>query len=86
MSSSVLALLGEDAVLRGIVSCRVNIEHGVQMEGYGDDMVVERSVATIQKSCNPARGDTLAHPDGTFKLDSIVNDNGHTVRFVVLPV
>lgn len=70
--------------MRGNVPCRVNIEHGVQVQGYEEDATFERSVATILKSLAPKKGDTLTHPDGSFVLDGMVTDNGYTVRYTVV--
>ena len=86
MSRTVLAVLGEDATLRGTEPCRVNIEHGVQVTG-GDGMtVLEKSVATIAASLNPKVGDMLTHPDGTYRLDVEAGNNGHSKRFILLPM
>lgn len=87
-----LALLGEGSLLRGTVSCQVDIEHGVQLEGFDFSVSQERyvtmprSVATIESIHNPRVGDALVHPDGNFKLDVLVEDTGDTKRFVVVKV
>jgi hypothetical protein len=86
MTQGVLAAMGEGSFLRGSVPCRVNIEHGVQVIGTDDNVVVERSVATIAREHDPKVGDTLLHPDGNFKLDALYSDNGVSRRFVLLKV
>jgi len=63
----------------------VNIEHGVQFTGVGDEGVFERSVATIGNTMNPQVGDVLTHPDGTFKLDGKLGNNGYSSRYIVIP-
>ena len=78
-----LALLGEGAVLRGTEPCQVNIEHGVQLAGFEHDMVVLKSVATIEKTYNPRVGDTLTHPDGNYVLDAILIDTQAAIRFIL---
>lgn len=78
--------MGEGSFLRGSVSCRVNIEHGVQVIGSDDNVVVERSVATISSALLPKVGDTLTHPDGAYRLDTVFSDNGVSKRFIVLKV
>jgi hypothetical protein len=84
-----LALLGEGSFLRGDVSCQVNIEHGVQLEGFDFNptqeryLTVERDVATIDASHDPKVGDTLSHPDGEFVLDVLLQDAGPVKRFVL---
>ena len=86
MRQGVLAVMGEDSFLRGSVPCRVNIEHGVQVIGSDDNVVVERSIATIDGSLEPKVNDALSHPDGTYKLDAIYQDNGINPRFILIKV
>lgn len=86
MGQGVLAVMGEDSFLRGSVPCRVNIEHGVQVIGSDDNVVVERSVATIPAAVVPKVNDALAHPDGNYKLDAIYQDNAVNPRFVLIKV
>lgn len=82
-TKSALALLGEGAFLRTGEPCKVNIEHGVQLAGTDDNMVVDKDVATIDSEMNPKVGDTLSHPDGEFVLDALLEDKGSFKRFVV---
>ncbi len=84
MAKSVLTVTGEDSFLRGSVPCRVNIEHGVQVIGSDETVVVERSVATIDAVHLPKVNDTLTHPDGSYKLDAIYQDNGVSPRFILI--
>lgn len=84
MAQGVLAVMGEDSLLRGTAPCLANIEHGVQVIGIDETTVVERSVATIGIEHNPKVGDTLVHPDGSYKLDAVFNDNGANRRFIVI--
>jgi hypothetical protein len=86
MTNSVFTHLGEDAVLRGNVPCRVNIQHGVQVIGHDDNVVVEKTVATIGSEHDPKVGDTLSHPDGNYKLDAPFRNNGFSRRFIVLKI
>lgn len=82
-AADALSLLGEGATLRGTVPCQVNIEHGVQLTGFEDDMVVAKSIATIAKTYAPKVGDTLTHPDGAFVLDAVLVDTQATTRFIL---
>lgn len=82
-TKSALSLLGESSFLRGTVSCKVNIEHGVQLTGTDDMIVVSRSVATIDSDLTPKVGDALTHPDGNYVLDVLMEDKGAFQRFVV---
>jgi hypothetical protein len=84
MSKGVLAMLGEDSLLRGEPCGKVNIEHGVQVVGTDNDVVIERSVATIDNDFAPKVKDTLTHPDGTYRLDAIYQNNGANPRFILL--
>lgn len=85
-TKSALSLLGESAFLRGDVPCQVNVEHGVQLAGYEEGVVVERDVAQIDADVLPEVGDTLTHPDGTYTLDRLLEDKGAFKRFVLLKV
>lgn len=76
--------MGEGSFLRATVPCRVNIEHGVQVIGSDDNVVVERSVATLDAALAPKVGDALRHPDGTYTLDAVFADNGVSKRFILL--
>lgn len=86
MNATVLALLGEESMLRGVEPCRVNIEHGIQVTGPDGMTVMEKSIATVATDLNPKVGDALTHPDGTFRLDVETANNGHSKRFILLPV
>lgn len=84
MTQNLLTVFGQEAFLRLIEPCRVNIEHGVQMVGPDDMTVVHKSVATIAQTMNPKVGDLLTHPEGVFRLDAEMASNGHSKRFVLL--
>lgn len=86
MAEGVLAVMGEDSLLRGAIPCKVNIEHGVQVVEDDGISVVDKIVATVPGDLNPKVGDTLTHPDGNFKLDVIFNDPGVNPRFIVIRV
>ena len=85
MTQDILAIFGEDALLRGSLPCRVNIEHGVQVTEPDGMTVLERSVATIAASLSPKVGDALTHPSGTYRLDVETGNNGYSKRFILLP-
>ena len=83
-TAAALDILGGDSLLRGTVACKVNIEHGVQLAGLDENMVVDRDVATIDKQYNPRVGDSLAHTDGNYTLDVKIEDKEAYARFVLL--
>lgn len=95
MSQSLLSHFGQEALLRGEVvdpPRRVAIKHGVQMAGYGSDqamyrgdLITEKDLAYVPKSYAPASGDTLQHPDGDYRLDVRIKDDGITETWVLLP-
>ena len=85
-TAAALDILGGDSVLRGSVPCKVNIEHGVQLAGLDENMVVDKDVATISKVHNPKEGDSLQHPDGSYVLDVKIEDKEAYARFIVLKV
>lgn len=89
LAKSVLNRLGQDAFLLSGADtkpCRVNIEHGVQVNGAYDDAVFVRDIATIDHSVGAKVGDTLQHPFGNYKLDGLLLDNGYTMRFTLQPL
>ena len=86
MTKGVLSILGEGSFLRATVACKVAIEHGVEtygMDTQGNQVVYLRSVATIDKDLLPKVGDALTHPDGTYVLDVLHEDDGHSMSFIV---
>ncbi|CAG2126909.1 hypothetical protein LMG31506_00233 [Cupriavidus yeoncheonensis] len=92
LSDRILARLGEDAVLRNTVPCRVNIEFNVEVVGTDGQMSFARAVATCQRSLRPQRNESLALvdaagvpiPDQAYLIDSpAFEDNGYTARYVL---
>lgn len=84
-----LDLLGEASTLDGADVGKVAIERDVAlapgiMDRADDNFVATVDVATIGATHAPRVGQVLVHPDGTFKLDRKVEDNRHTVRFIVV--
>jgi hypothetical protein len=90
-SQRVLAKIGEDSSLAGVPIGPVNIQYNLALDalvpGLTDDAaVVRHDVATLPASARPSVGLYLQHPDGEFRLDRKLDDNGYNVRFVVLKV
>jgi hypothetical protein len=73
---------GRDATLNGIASI-VAVEHGVEITGYQDDQIIRRSVATVSSFISPKKDDVLIHPDGTYKLDALISNNGSNTRWTL---
>lgn len=91
MSKSILAVLGEDALLRGTVACRINIENGVQFSGmdgdqarYKGELSLDRDVATIPIEHNPVVNDQFTQNGKTYMLEHKIEDNGVTRKFVIM--
>jgi hypothetical protein len=80
------ARLGEGALLRGASAGHVIIERDVQFVGEHDQATFTRDCAHILAEYAPKTGDTLEHPDGTYKLDRYIDSNGESKRFVILPI
>lgn len=91
--------LGEKALLRSETADpvrTVNVEHGVDLVGVYGDTVVSRSVVTINLVDSPKVGDALdmiAIDDlgvvtiiKSYKLDTLLNENGYSSRFVLMDV
>lgn len=90
MHERLFARLGEEAVLRGSVPCRVNIEHGVTLQYeigdakfYQSEVATTVSVANIGSEHAPKVGDSLQVGVKTWVIDAIALDNGHMVRCVL---
>lgn len=84
-SASILAVLGQDAFLRGEPTpIKVNIEHGVDVVN-DDQLLMKRDIATIPTAANPRIGDDLVHPDGNYVLDNLHQDNGANKRYLLRP-
>lgn len=84
-----LAKIGEPALLRGEPCGRVNIQHNVEVV-TGNRMTEDDNfaglftVATLDVQYVPVVGDQLIHPDGEFKLDRLIHDNGVTRQYIVV--
>lgn len=84
-SASILAVLGQDAFFRGEPTPhKVNIEHGVSVTDDAGDMIGQRDIATIPTAAEPRKGDVFVHPDGTYKIDRLFQDNGANKRYIVV--
>lgn len=84
-----LAKLGEPATLGGVACGRVAIARNVQVfagdAGRADDnSMAQGDVASIDTQYMPKVGQTLVHPDGTFKLSRKLDDNGYLKLFIVV--
>ena len=87
MSQRLLAVYGQESLLREEIvdpPRLIAVKHGVQLSGYGSesamykgDLVVEKDVAYVDKSFNPAAGNRLQHPDGDYDLDVKLKDDGN---------
>ena len=84
-----LTLAGEPSSLRGSPCGNVHLELNVDLyAGIGDNAndnhVVRYHVASIDVAYAPKVGDVLVHPDGTFKLDRMIDDHGVVRQFRVV--
>lgn len=84
-----LSVLGEPSTLNGVPCGNVNIERDLdlnagRLDNADDASVVRRDVATILAQYSPRVGQTLVHPDGTFKLDRRLDRNGYSERFIIV--
>ena len=101
MTEGVLAVLGEDALLRGTVACKANVEHGVQISGIDSettasrgDFVVSRDVLTVALRHAPKSGDRIdfdaagggIHAGKSYRLETKIEDNGFSVRYTIVGV
>ena len=90
MHNRLFARLGEEAVLRGAVACRANIERNVVVNyEIGDDKFVQSEmaavvdVANLPSETNPKPGDALAVGGKSYVIDAIASDNGYLARCIL---
>lgn len=92
LAKSVLAHLGEDALLRGAApSHKVHVERDVQMVDRQGNVYVAQFIATINVEDQPVPGDALVigHydtsqvfvADETFVLETMIDTTGYVTRF-----
>lgn len=94
LTTGVLSVFGEDALLRGAVKCKINVRHGVEMIGAvsRDDAPVRVSVASMDVSAAPDYGDTFQFIDKAtqvpagpvYRLDQLIRHEGILVKWVVV--
>lgn len=89
-SKRVLAKYGQDALLRGEPAGKVAVLHDLEnapgrMDDANDNHAVSIRVAIIDSDFAPKVGDTLVHPEGTFRLDRKIEDTGYVRHFTVVP-
>lgn len=85
-TSSVLSRLGENAVLRSTVNCKAHIERDVQMTDREGNMFVATQVVTISNVHAPVADQTLAIGAESFVLETLIDDNGYSSRFIARKV
>jgi hypothetical protein len=84
-----LAKIGEPSLLRGVTCGNATLNRGVELQRgtsqtEDDNYVGVHDIASINAAFDPAVGDNFDHPDGLFKLDRKVSDNGFTRQFIVV--
>lgn len=85
-TSSVLSRLGENAVLRSTVNCKAHIERDVQMTDREGNMFVATQVVTISNAHAPVADDGLSIGSESFVLETLIDDNGYSSRFIARKV
>lgn len=82
-TKSVLAHLGEDAFLRGSVTpTKIHVERDVQMVDREGNVYVAQTVFTIDNDDTPAPGDAVTLAGVGYVLDTMVDTNGYSTRFI----
>ncbi|MFZ9372245.1 MAG: hypothetical protein ACO25M_10280 [Limnohabitans sp.] len=81
-TNRILARMGDDAVLRGTVDCKAHIDRDVQMTDREGNMFVATFVATISKDHAPEPEDDLTVGSESFVLETLIDDNGYSARFI----
>lgn len=92
MTDTLLGALGKPSTLNGQPAL-INIEHGVQIAGYGSeqaasrgDYIAQRDVATIGAEHNPQQGQSFVQDGNTYRLEALLQDRGYSRRFVIQKV
>lgn len=80
MHDRLLAHLGSEAVLRGSENIKVNVEHGVGVQGEYGEVVAFKTMAHIPSSLAPRLGNTLLIEGKTWVIDSLESDDGYMTR------
>jgi hypothetical protein len=88
-ADALLDKLGKPSTLRGVSCGNANVQYDLTLDpavsAYSEDNPVVRfTVASIRSTYTPRPGDTLVHPDGSFKLDRRIRDNGRIARFIAI--
>ena len=94
MTDTLLDALGTPSLLNGgTTPVQINIEHAVQITGYGSeqaasrgDYIAQRDVATIAAEHNPQQGQTFTQAGSTYRLEALLQDRGYSRRFVIQKV
>ncbi|MCB1890372.1 MAG: hypothetical protein KDH20_22390 [Rhodocyclaceae bacterium] len=82
-AASLLARLGQEAVLRSGEATRVRVERGVEVLGEYGEVVGHRVSATLPSAIRPRKGDRLAVGADLYFVDAIGADDGHLVECTV---
>lgn len=80
MHDRLLAHLGNEAVLRGTEDCKVNVEHGVGVQGEYGEVVAFKTMAYVPTNLSPRIGNTLLIEGKTWVIDSIESDDSYVTR------
>lgn len=91
-AKSVRSRLGLNALFAGAHETKAPLEHGIEVVDGQGNVTVAQYVATLDKALDCNRGDTLVylHADGnpilgeSYKLDTLIADNGANQRWVLL--
>lgn len=84
MNKGLFARIGQDAVLRGSEPVRAIIEHSVALTGEYGQVVSRRDVADMPSDAAPKSRDTLQIGAQVRTIDTILEDDGLSVRCVLL--
>jgi hypothetical protein len=94
MSGTLLRVMGRPSLFNGgVLPVLIQIEHGVQLAGYGSetaqyrgDYVAQRDVATVSATIAPKVGDTFVQNGVQYRLEAMLRDNGVNRRFTIQKV
>lgn len=84
-TQAILRHLGGPGTLRGAATQHpVDIERDVQYAGLDGEIIVAKFVGTFDASENAQTNDVFSNGADTYRLDTLIDDDGYARRFVLL--
>jgi len=79
------SLIGATDIGKAVLERNVVLAPGLT-DRADDNHVAYGDVMSIARVHAPRTGQTVTHPEGSFRLSRLLGDNGHSVSFVVTEI